>query len=295
MPKSQIVQTAPGATTSVITGNGAAGANGNAGASNGQRSSIGPVTAQPVVQGGPNPAMVTATNNAIKPYADAVQAAKTQGDQIDAVLGGLQTKNALTGNIGGVVGSGYRAAEQGLGIYDPNSPVRQQFQKMQVNQEMSTLPPNVKLNKYVDQQLGQTAANPTQATPAQMLDIARFNKVMANVHAVDNQARAAYVSANNGSIATSQNPITVNLGGKQISYPAGTSMEDVANDAKNHMVDYNPPVINPDFVSKGTTKAGKPIQDSDIKTILARAQTDVAYRQKMVSKGILLPSLFGGK
>lgn len=72
-------------------------------------------------------------------------------------------------------------------------------------------------------------------------------------------------------------------------------MEDVANDAKNHMVDYNPPVINPDFVSKGTTKAGKPIQDSDIKTILARAQTDVAYRQKMVSKGILLPSLFGGK
>lgn len=295
VPKSQIVQTAPGATTSVITGNGAAGANGNAGASNGQRSSIGPVTAQPVVQGGPNPAMVTATNNAIKPYADAVQAAKTQGDQIDAVLGGLQTKNALTGNIGGVVGSGYRAAEQGLGIYDPNSPVRQQFQKMQVNQEMSTLPPNVKLNKYVDQQLGQTAANPTQATPAQMLDIARFNKVMANVHAVDNQARAAYVSANNGSIATSQNPITMNLGGKQISYPAGTSMEDVANDAKNHMVDYNPPVINPDFVSKGTTKAGKPIQDSDIKTILARAQTDVAYRQKMVSKGILLPSLFGGK
>lgn len=249
-------------------------------------SSVGQVTPQPLIQGGITPEQM---NTTLKPFQDAEQAARSQGDQIDQFMTGMQSKSALSGNPGGVIGSGWRAAEQALGFNDQNNSMRQMFQRMNITQEMSLLPPGAKPNKFLEQQLSRAAADPSNASPAQMLQLAAASKVFTDLHATDNAARQAYISANNGSTANSKAPITITLNGMQKSYPAGTSMQKVADDAKAQFVDTNPAIINPEFINKNN------INDSQIQGILSRARSDKGFRAYAQKQGILLPTLFGGK
>lgn len=283
MPKSQVVQTPAGSTSQVVTGPGAA--FGAPGAPAGAR--VDPsngVSSQTLQQGGMTPKEQA---DAIAPFTSASQQAATQGEQINNVLGKLQTAEALTGNSGGVQGAAYRALKQNLGVTDPNSFIRQKFAAMNVTQELALLPSNAKPNQFLEKSLQQTVVDADKATPSQLLTTTAYNSVMAQAHQVDADARAAYVQATGGTTGNLTKPTTITFNGMQKTYPQGTSITKVAADAREHFVDWNPPLINPDVVS------AKNMSNTDIQKILTVAK-DPAKRAKLQEAGLLLPPMFGG-
>ncbi|MEZ0602936.1 hypothetical protein ACAX43_12395 [Paraburkholderia sp. IW21] len=234
--------------------------------------------------GGMAPADVS---KAIQPYHEAQSKAQDQADQYDSLMGALQTKDAL-GSSSGLLGDVSRQALTKLGVYDPNSSIRQVANRMNVTQEFSLLPAIAKPNQFIEKQLTKTQADPASATPEQLLQNAAFNKVMANVHAVDNSARAAYLSANGGNEADLSKPTTITINGMQKTYGKGTSMQQVAEDAKQHFVDYKPPMINPSWASSSN------VDDKAIQQALAMAK-DPKKRDQLVKAGVLMKPIFGGQ
>lgn len=283
MPKSQVVQTPAGSTSQVVTGPGAAFGGPGASAGSSPASGTG-VSSQTLQQGGMTPKEQA---DAIAPFTSASQQAATQGEQINNVLGKLQTAEALTGNSGGVQGAAYRALKQNLGVTDPNSFIRQKFAAMNVTQELALLPSNAKPNQFLEKSLQQTVVDADKATPTQLLTTTAYNSVMAQAHQVDADARAAYVQANGGTTANLTKATTITVNGMQRTYPTGTSIAKVSADAREHFVDWNPPLINPEVVS------AKNMSNADIQKILTVAK-DPAKRAKLQEAGLLLPPMFGG-
>jgi len=237
--------------------------------------------------GGMPPAEIS---KAVQPYHEAQAKAEDQVHQYTGLMGALQTKDALSSlsNQGGVLGAAAQKAYEAAGIFNENSTIRQMYQRMNVTQEMSLLPPGARPNQFIEKQLTKTQADPGHSTPEQMLQSSAFNMVMANVHSVDNAARAAYVSANGGNEADLTKPTTITLNGQQKTYGKGTSIQQVADDAKKQFVDYKPPLINPAFASQ------KNVDDKAIQAALAMAK-DPKKREQLVKAGVLMKPIFGGE
>ncbi|KAK46342.1 hypothetical protein BG58_10945 [Caballeronia jiangsuensis] len=237
-----------------------------------------------VQTGGMAPAEVS---KAIQPYNEAQGKAKEQADQYTGLIGALQTKDAL-GSTSGMLGDVSRQALNKLGIFDPNSAIRQVANRMNVTQEMSLLPPGARPNQFIEKQLTKTQADPSSASPELLLQNATYNKVMADVHAVDNAARAAYLSANGGNEANLTKKTTITMNGMQRTYGAGTSIQQVAEDAKEHFVDYKPAMISPAWAQ------GKNVDDKAIQQALEMAK-DPKKREQLVKAGVLMKPIFGGQ
>ncbi|WP_143277833.1 hypothetical protein [Burkholderia cenocepacia] len=248
---------------------------------NGSGSSVGQVTPQPVVQGGLAPAdvakAVSGYNTTQKTYTD-------QAQLQDQFLNQMQTKQALTGTgTGGVVPQAFRQAENLAGVFDNNSSLRQQFQGLNIQKEMSLLPAGSRMDQTFLKMIGKTIADPSTATPEQMMQTAAFARSVAQRDAVDSEVRAAFVGANGGMETPLSKPTTITVQGRPMHLSAGTTMQQAADAATSKLVDWDPPLINPKWAD------GAKINDQQIQQALQFAK-DPAWRSKARAAGILLPS-----
>ncbi|MGQ7905530.1 hypothetical protein [Burkholderia sp. BC1] len=248
---------------------------------NSSGSSVGQVTPQPVVQGGLAPAdvakAVSGYNTTQKTYTD-------QAQLQDQFLNQMQTKQALTGTgTGGVVPQAFRQAENLAGVFDNNSSLRQQFQGLNIQKEMSLLPAGSRMDQTFLKMIGKTIADPSTATPEQMMQTAAFARSVAQRDAVDSEVRAAFVGANGGMETPLSKPTTITVQGRPMHLSAGTTMQQAADAATSKLVDWDPPLINPKWAD------GAKINDQQIQQALQFAK-DPAWRSKARAAGILLPS-----
>jgi hypothetical protein len=258
----KIANTAAGTTSTAYTGGGANGT---------------PVVPQVVQQGGLAPAEVSAA--AAKYQAPEAAATKNSAQQ-GQFLNQLQSADALAGSGGGVLGAGYRAAQAKLGVNDPNSQLRQQFASTNVQGIMSALPSGSRMDQNFLQQMEKTIADPQTATPEQMIRATSLIKSKADFDSVDNSARAAFVNANGGMETPLSKATTITVGGQSMNVPAKTTMQQVADAATQKLVNWDPPLINPQW---GDGKSQAQINQ-------ALAFTKPADIAKLRSQGILLPS-----
>ncbi|EJO57244.1 hypothetical protein [Burkholderia multivorans] len=256
---------------------------GSGGATNGNAggSSVGQVSPQPLVQGGLAPADVA---KSVAGY-NATQKQYTDQAQIqDQFLNQMQTKQALTGTgAGGVVPQAFRQAENLAGVFDNNSSLRQQFQGLNIQKEMSLLPAGSRMDQTFLKMIGKTIADPSTATPEQMMQTAAFARSVAQRDSVDSEVRAAFVGANGGMETPLSKPTTITVQGRPMHLSAGTTMQQAADAATSKLVDWDPPLINPKWAD------GAKINDEQIQQALQFAK-DPAWRSKARAAGILLPS-----
>jgi hypothetical protein len=279
VPKSQIVQTAPGATTSVITGNGTS--SGGTGGANGTGSSVGPVTSQVIQQGGLAPSDIAKN---VQAYNATQKGYSEQAQNADQMLNQFQTKQALTGTgKGGIAAGAFRNVEGAAGIFDNNSNLRQQFQGLEVSKITSMLPPGSRMDQNFLKLAQATITNPQNATPEQMMQTAALVRSVAQRNAIDSEVRAAYVGANGGWETPLSKPTTITVQGQTMNLPKGATIQQAADAATSKLVDWDPPLINPKWADQSS------ISDQQIQQALKLAQ-DQKQRAKLRAAGILLPS-----
>ncbi|QNB14297.1 hypothetical protein G5S35_22425 [Paraburkholderia tropica] len=274
---SKLTSVAPGASIYNFGGQGGVGAS-NAGSAG---SSVAPVTPQPLVQGGLAPAdvakAVSGYNTTQKQYS---QQAQTQ----DQFLNQVQTKQALTGSgKGGLAPAAFRNVESAAGIFDNNSNLRQQFQTLNIQKEMSMLPAGSRMDQTYLKMVQKTMADPDNATPEQMMQTAAFARSVAQRDSIDSEVRAAYVGANGGMETPLPKPTTITVQGQTMNLPKGATIQQAADAATSKLVDWDPALVNP----KWADQSG--ISDQQIQQALKLAQ-DQKQRAKLRAAGILLPS-----
>ncbi|WP_146603737.1 hypothetical protein [Burkholderia multivorans] len=248
---------------------------------NGSGSSVGQVTPQPVVQGGLAPAdvakAVSGYNTTQKTYTD-------QAQLQDQFLNQMQTKQALTGTgTGGVVPQAFRQAENLAGVFDNNSSLRQQFQGLNIQKEMSLLPAGSRMDQTFLKMIGKTIADPSTATPEQMMQTTAFARSVAQRDAVDSEVRAAFVGANGGMETPLSKPTSITVQGQTMNLPKGATIQQAADAATSKLVDWDPPLINPKWADRSN------VSDKQIQQALQLAK-DPSQRNKLRQAGILLPS-----
>ncbi|WP_176061587.1 hypothetical protein [Burkholderia multivorans] len=254
---------------------------GQGGAGNSSGSSVGQVTPQPVVQGGLAPAdvakAVSGYNTTQKTYTD-------QAQLQDQFLNQMQTKQALTGTgTGGVVPQAFRQAENLAGVFDNNSSLRQQFQGLNIQKEMSLLPAGSRMDQTFLKMIGKTIADPSTATPEQMMQTTAFARSVAQRDAVDSEVRAAFVGANGGMETPLSKPTSITVQGQTMNLPKGATIQQAADAATSKLVDWDPPLINPKWADRSN------VSDKQIQQALQLAK-DPSQRNKLRQAGILLPS-----
>ncbi|WP_147366257.1 hypothetical protein [Burkholderia multivorans] len=248
---------------------------------NGSGSSVGQVTPQPVVQGGLAPAdvakAVSGYNTTQKTYTD-------QAQLQDQFLNQMQTKQALTGTgTGGVAPQAFRQAENLAGVFDNNSSLRQQFQGLNIQKEMSLLPAGSRMDQTFLKMIGKTIADPSTATPEQMMQTTAFARSVAQRDAVDSEVRAAFVGANGGMETPLSKPTSITVQGQTMNLPKGATIQQAADAATSKLVDWDPPLINPKWADRSN------VSDKQIQQALQLAK-DPSQRNKLRQAGILLPS-----
>jgi hypothetical protein len=274
----KLTSVAPGSSVYNFGGQGGAGPGGAVGAGG---SSVAPVTPQPLVQGGLPPAdiakSVAGYNTTQKQYSEQAQ---TQ----DQFLNQLQTKQALTGTgKGGVIPQAFRQIENVAGVYDNNSNLRQQYQNLSVQKEMSLLPAGSRMDQTYLKMVQKTMADPSNATPEQMMQTAAFARSAAQRQSIDSEVRAAFVGANGGMETPLAKPTSITVQGQTMNLPKGTTIQQAADAATSKLVDWDPPLINPKWADSAK------VNDQQIQQALQLAQ-DPVQRKKLRAAGILLPS-----
>lgn len=274
---SKLTSVAPGA--SVYNGSQLAGGTGSSPAGG---SSVGQVNPQPVVQGGLTPDEV---NKNVQGYNATQKSFSDQAQTQDQFLNQMQTKEALSGvtGKGGLVPDAFRQVETLAGVYNNNSNLRQQFQSMNIQKEMSMLPPGARPDQTYLKMVQKTMSNPDQATPEQMMQTAAFARSVAQRNAVDSEVRAAFVGANGGMETPLSKPTSITVQGQTMNLPAKTTMQQAADAATSKLVDWDPPLINPKWADRSN------VSDKQIQQALQLAK-DPSQRNKLRQAGILLPS-----
>ncbi|MGY6156611.1 hypothetical protein [Paraburkholderia graminis] len=213
----------------------------------------------------------------------AAQAAAVKSSQMQSqMLSQLQSAAALAGSGGGVLGAGWRAAQAKLGMDDSNSALRQQFAATNVQGIVSALPSGSRMDQNFLQQMEKTVTDPQTATPTQMIKATAFLKSKADYDAVENEAKAAYISQNGGQVTPNKKAMTITVGGQSMNVPAGTPLNKVTEAATSKLVDWDPALVNP--------KWGDGRSQADIDQAMAFAKQSPANLKKMRDAGILLPS-----
>ncbi|MFM0555754.1 hypothetical protein P0D69_32980, partial [Paraburkholderia sediminicola] len=258
----KIANTAAGTTTTAYNGGGG----GN-----------GPIVPQVVQEGGLAPEQQSA--NAAKYQAPQAAAAKTAAST-GQFLSQLQSADALAGSGGGVWGAGRRAIAAKLGLDDPNSQLRQQYANTNVQAIVGSIPSGSRMDQNFLKLAESGITDPQTAPPEAMLRGAALLQSKSQFDAIDNEARAAFVNANGGMETPLKKATTITVGGQSMNVPAGTPMQKVADAATQKLVNWDPPLVNPQWAD------GK--SQAQINQALAYSKpSDIAYLRK---QGILLPS-----
>lgn len=238
-----------------------------------------PIVPQVVQEGGLSPEQV---DKNVAQFQNAQAAAVKLSHSQDQMLNQLQSAAVLSGSGGGLLGAGWRGLQGKLGMDDPNSTIRQQFAATNVQGIVNAIPSSSRMDQTFLQQMEHTVANPSTATPEQMIRATAFIKSKADYDAVDNEARAAFVTANNGMQTPLKKDAIITVGGQRMNVPAGTTVQQVADAATDKLVSWDPPLINPNWADGRS--------QPEIDKALAYAKQSPAQLKKLRDAGVLLPS-----